>query len=62
MERMGNGFVVVSPNDKDPSRILIAFFDDESGGKRIHRRFSIRCPDCVVKEITLYSTVRGDKR
>ena len=53
-------FVVVSPNDKDPSRILIAFFDDESKWKEGYiGDLAFRCPDCVVKEITLYSTVRG---
>ena len=53
-------FVVVSPNDKDPSRILIAFFDDESQWKEGYiGDLAFRCPDCVVKEITLYSTVRA---
>jgi len=52
-------YVVVSSNDKDPSRILIAFFDNESQWKEGYiGDLAFRCPDALVKEITLYSTAR----
>lgn len=52
-------FVVVSSNDKDPSRILIGFFDNESDWKEGYiGDLAFRSPETVVKEITLYSTCR----